>query len=485
MIRRLPTVVLAATAILASGCSLDRPPGGGVPEAPSQEQAATSEGARPLPAGWYQDPDRDFTPTAVEQTVGSDPNLDECAGEVNCPGISGAGDAVRPEQGINTMLVLDSSGSMRADAGGERKIDVAEDALERFATSTPDRYDLGLVVYGHVGSSSEADKERSCAGVETAGALGEVDYTNLSDTLDRYNPRGYTPIARSIDEASKAFAGREGDVNRVVLVTDGLETCDGDPVAAARALKASGVQVTVDVVGFDISKSSDAQALRDIAEASGGSYTDARTANELGAFVEAEQRRIRELNEAQSCLINRGNELFSCYTNRANSGHLQATTRANGISLDSTREANRISFELTSEANRISTRMTSEANAASSEGDSERAAAIRNRRDAITSEIRTRRDRETSALRTRRDRVTSEIRSLRDRAALAIRTERDRQRAENSRLRDELRREADEVEQRLRERYGRASVRETEPYVCLPRAFGPLAAAPSIGAPIG
>lgn len=468
---------LTAAVLAVGGCSLEeRPSEKSAPKASTQEQPVPP--GRPLPAGWYQDPDRDFVSTAVEQEVGSDPAVDECARELDCPGISEDTGVVRPEQGVNTMMVLDSSGSMRADAGGERKIDAAEEALERFATGTPDRYDLGLVVYGHVGSSAEADKERSCAGVDTAGRLGEVNYRNLSDTLDRYEPRGYTPIAGSIKEAGKAFDGREDDVNRVVLVTDGLETCDGDPVAAARRLKESGVRVTVDVVGFDIAQSADAQALRDIAEASGGDYTDARTADELDAFVEAEERRQRELNEAESCLLSRGNELYNCYTSRSNSAYNQATSRSNAIYNDTTSESNRIYNELTSESNRIYNDLTSEANDASAQGDEERAQEIENRRDKITEEIERRRDTQTEALEGRRDEVTEEIERLRDEAETAIVAEREREEGENARLRAELEREAEEVERRLEKRYGRASVLETEPYACLPRVFGPLAAAP-------
>jgi hypothetical protein len=188
--------------------------------------------------------------------------------------------------------------------------------VERFATGTPDRFDLGLVVYGHVGSSAAADKARSCARVEVAAPLGGVDYRSLPRVLDRYRQRGYTPIARALDEAGRAFAGREGDLNRIVLVTDGLETCGGDPVAAARRLKQAGVAVTVDVVGFDVTKTADADALRDIAEASGGAYTSARTAAELEAYVEAQERRREELVDAESCVINQGNELYSCTRRR-------------------------------------------------------------------------------------------------------------------------------------------------------------------------
>lgn len=370
------------------------------------------------------------------------------------------------------MMILDSSGSMRGSAGGgEPKIDVAEQALERFATGTPDRFNLGLVVYGHVGSSAEADKERSCDGVEVAAELGEVDYRTLPRVLDRYDPRGYTPVARSIEEAGRAFVGREKDVNRVVLVTDGLETCDGDPVAAARRLKESGVKVTVDVVGFDISKSADAEGLREIAEASGGEYTDARTARDLDAFVEAENRRIQELNEAQSCLSSRGNELYSCYSSQSNGAYSNMSNRSNAVYSELSNRSNAIYSEYSNRANAVYKELSQEASEADSAGDDAGADEIRADRDRQTSELRRRREQLTSELRTRRDRVTSEVRILRDRVTSSIRSERDRARIENETLKDKLRLESDEVKRRLRRRYGQASLRSAETFVCLPRAF--------------
>lgn len=124
--------------------------------------------------------------------------------------------------------------------------------------------------------------------------------------------------------------------------------------------------------------------------------------------------------------------------------------------------------------------MTTEANAASATGDEGRAQEIESRRDQITGEIESRRDRESQALEGRRDKVTPEIDRLRDEAEAAIVAEREREERQNARLSTELEREADEVEKRLRERYGRASVTETEAYVCLPRSFGPLALAPPL-----
>lgn len=154
--------------------------------------------------------------------------------------------------------MLDSSGSMAGDAGGQTKMKAAKDALERYVTGTPDSFDLGFMVFGHEGGPSEAGKAESCANAELLEPLGEVDYRSFPRTLRRFKPNGWTPIARALEEAEQAFAGREGDVNDLTLVTDGVETCGGDPVKLARRLHEAGLRVTIDVVGFDVAKVAEA-----------------------------------------------------------------------------------------------------------------------------------------------------------------------------------------------------------------------------------
>jgi len=60
-----------------------------------------------------------------------------------------------------------------------------------------------------------------------------------------------------------------------------VETCGANPVQEARKLKQAGIKLTTDVVGFDVAKPDEARRLRAIAQASGGTYSDARTANAL------------------------------------------------------------------------------------------------------------------------------------------------------------------------------------------------------------
>lgn len=85
-------------------------------------------------------------------------------------------------------------------------------------------------------------------------------------------------------------------------MTDGIETCGGDPVAAARALKESGIAVTVDVVGFDVASSAEQAALRQVAEATGGEYADAQGAAELNDYFDDQIARTFEVVGALTCL---------------------------------------------------------------------------------------------------------------------------------------------------------------------------------------
>ena len=152
-------------------------------------------------------------------------------------------------------------------------------------------------------------------GVELLAPLGEATFETLPATLDHFVPTGFTPIARSLQQAREAFAGRQGGSNQVILVSDGLETCDGDPVMAARALQEAGIAVQVDVIGFDVS-SDEAAALRAIADAGGERYLDVANGAELrDGFIELLESQ-RSLVLAQSCVSREAGLVGSCLDRR-------------------------------------------------------------------------------------------------------------------------------------------------------------------------
>lgn len=333
------SLLLAATLLALGGCGGadnggDRGDGStATTAAPSSTQP--TQPAAPLPAGWYEDPDGDLVPTAVEALISTDPGVDECASKAGC---EGAGPVTALERS-NTLLILDSSGSMAASAGGgTTKLTAAKRALRRYVAGVPDSLALGFMVYGHKGSNDESGKAESCAGVELLKPIGKAASGGFGRTLNRFKPTGYTPLGAALNRARDAFGGKEDGINRIILVTDGIETCGGDPVDEARKLKQAGVKVTTDVVGFDVAKPDEAKLLRAIAEASGGTYSDARTAGALDDFFAAERERAEELAKAYLCVVENAGKVSLCQAETVGKAVL-AMTKARTEATDAGRDA--------------------------------------------------------------------------------------------------------------------------------------------------
>lgn len=179
----------------------------------------------------------------------------------------------------NVYLILDASGSMLARIGGERKIDIAQAALVGLVRELPDGVGAALRTYGQ-------RRPDDCGDVELLAPPAPLDREALIGRIEAIEPVNLsrTPIAASLEAAAADLPAMSGET-LVVLVSDGEESCDGDPVAAAAALRAARPDVRVSVVGFDI-----APALRErlalIAGAGGGIYVDAANVGELGAALE-------------------------------------------------------------------------------------------------------------------------------------------------------------------------------------------------------
>lgn len=178
----------------------------------------------------------------------------------------------------NIMFIVDASGSMKEKVEGKSRMDAAKEVLIRTLEKMPEDANLGLMVYGH-------RKAKDCSDIELVSPIGGDDANKLAMTIATLNAKGETPIAESIKEASKSFSAFERQKNKVILVTDGLEECQGDPCAAAKEVAASGLEVAVDVVGFTLG-SEEAKAVQCITEATGGKYYDAPDATTLTAALE-------------------------------------------------------------------------------------------------------------------------------------------------------------------------------------------------------
>lgn len=175
-------------------------------------------------------------------------------------------------------LILDASGSMWGQIEGENKIVIARRVLKDVLKTVPAETGVGLVAYGH---REKAD----CNDIETVVPYGSTDRAQLTATIDALNPKGKTPITATLQKVFGELKGRE-DATTVVLVSDGLETCAGDPCKAVRDAKDSGIEFILHVVGFDLGKEEDVSQLECAALAGGGLYLTADNADELGNALE-------------------------------------------------------------------------------------------------------------------------------------------------------------------------------------------------------
>src|SRR5688500_7420641 len=158
---------------------------------------------------------------------------------------------------VNVELMLDSSGSMAEETTtGETRIDAAKGVLTDVIAAIPsDRPELnvGFRVFGHGGNNTEAGKAESCQSSDLTVPIEGVNKEALQAQVDDYAPVGWTPIGLSLQRANDDFPVASDTVkNAIVLVTDGLETCDADPCAIATSLKQGDKQITIYVVGLGL-----------------------------------------------------------------------------------------------------------------------------------------------------------------------------------------------------------------------------------------
>jgi Mg-chelatase subunit ChlD len=177
-------------------------------------------------------------------------------------------------------IVVDASRSMWGRMDGQPKMSVAKEILWDVSHWFPEDLNLALRAYGSTSPSESAD----CADSALLVPFADENRGPIRGAIEGLRPLGQTPIAYALQQAGRDFGTRNDD-RAVVLVTDGIESCGGDPVQAARDLRDQGI--IVHVIGFGLGSAADEDtgSLQSIAWASGGRYVTAGSAEELKAAL--------------------------------------------------------------------------------------------------------------------------------------------------------------------------------------------------------
>ena len=196
---------------------------------------------------------------------------------------------------VNIEYILDASGSMLEQIQNATKIDIAKKTLSELVNRLPQgsteiALNVGLRVYGHSTVAGDSPDSR-CRDTVLEIPVKGVDAGGITGRIAGITARGWTPIAYSLLQAKNDFPEGAGNDNVIILISDGKETCGGDPCAVARELHEAGIKVKIHVVGFDIKPEERAQ-LECIAAAAGGKYFSADSAGELNQVLTDVQEQV-------------------------------------------------------------------------------------------------------------------------------------------------------------------------------------------------
>lgn len=176
-------------------------------------------------------------------------------------------------------LIFDASGSMLKRIKGKRRISIAKDVLKKAVTDIiPPKTLVALRVFGH----KKADSCRT----DLEMRLQPLNVKKTTRIISKINAKNLakTPIADSLAKVASDLSKVKGK-KVVILVTDGKETCDGNPAKVIASLKEQGIDVRINIVGFAIDDEKLKEQFKEWARLGDGGYFDASDKKSLNDAV--------------------------------------------------------------------------------------------------------------------------------------------------------------------------------------------------------
>lgn len=201
----------------------------------------------------------------------------------------------------NVLVILDCSYSMDDEVRGKRKIDIARNVINDVLGELPKNMNMGFRVYGQEdGGLFGID---GCKATQLVVPIGYKTQNAISAQLKNLDAVGWTPICYSLDEAiNNDFVGIQGR-KRIILVSDGMDTCGGSPCDFAVNLMKRRTDVAIDVIGFDISSEPEAiSQLKCTALATHGKFY---TANNSAEFTKSLKNSLNVQKEVEGKIFSK------------------------------------------------------------------------------------------------------------------------------------------------------------------------------------
>ena len=225
------------------------------------------------------------------------------------------GKPVQFQDQLNVLIILDASGSMENKMNGQSMMQIALDEINGLVDRLPEEVNIGLRVYG--GKSTEA--KLSCSDIELLEPIASSNKDKVKAALNGITAKGSTPIASSLQQAANDFANfpSTSNSNFIYLISDGMETCGGNPIEEAEKLVSSNISPIINVIGFNVDGKGQTQ-LESIANSGNGQYSHALNKQAFADSLKSidkliaawEKRKLELIDDALDYRGEIGNELY-------------------------------------------------------------------------------------------------------------------------------------------------------------------------------
>ncbi|MBN2172960.1 MAG: VWA domain-containing protein [Bacteroidales bacterium] len=154
----------------------------------------------------------------------------------------------KPPPTARILFVLDASQSMYGRWQSDMKITIARKLLSNLLDSlqSVENIELALRVYGHQYNFPP----QICNDTKLLVPFGPDNIPTIKHKLKSVVPKGTTPIAYALEQSGSDFPPCENCRNIIILITDGLEECDGDPCLVSQELQKKGVVLKPFIIGI-------------------------------------------------------------------------------------------------------------------------------------------------------------------------------------------------------------------------------------------
>jgi len=157
---------------------------------------------------------------------------------------------VKETKKTRILFIFDASNSMNGKWESGKKIDIARNLLIELIDSLNNikNTELAIRIYGH----QYKFPPQVCSDTKLEVPFAKNNAEKIRNKLKEIVPKGTTPIAHSLELAGGDFPPCKNCRNVIVLITDGIEACEGDPCAIALMLKKRGITLKPYVIGIGL-----------------------------------------------------------------------------------------------------------------------------------------------------------------------------------------------------------------------------------------